>query len=68
MIAAGGRGVAKAKTKKPTRRLPAFRDDEEERRFWQTHSLGDYVAQTRPVRVQVSKRLSERVKTQRRSL
>jgi len=65
MIVAGGRRVAKAKTKETARRLPAFRDDEEERRFWETHSLSDYVAQTRQVRVQVSKRLSERAKTRK---
>jgi hypothetical protein len=55
MIAAGDRRVAKAKTKEPARRRPAFLDDEEERRFWETHTPGKYVAQTRPARVQVSK-------------
>ena len=52
----------KAKTKETTRRLPAFCDVEEERRFWETHSLADYIDQTRPVRVQVSKEFSDRVK------
>jgi hypothetical protein len=66
MIATGGNRVAKGKTQQEAaRRLPAFRDVEEERRFWDTHSFGDYVAQTRPVRVQVSKRLSERAKTRK---
>jgi hypothetical protein len=52
----------KAKTKEGPRRVPAFRSDEEERKFWETHSAADYFAQMRPVRVQVLKRLSERVK------
>jgi hypothetical protein len=67
MIATGGRCVAKAKARKKARRLPAFRSDEEERRFWDTHSLSDYVAQTRPVYVQVSKGLSKRAKVRRPS-
>jgi hypothetical protein len=54
--------MAKAKTKETTRRLPIFRSDEEERKFWETHSAADYFAQMRPVRVPVSKRLSDRVK------
>jgi hypothetical protein len=62
MIGTGGRRVAKAKTKEPARRLPIFRNVEEERKFWETHSLSDYFAQMRPVRVQVSKRFSDRVK------
>lgn len=65
MIATGGRCVAKAKTKETTRRLPAFRSDEEERKFWETHSAADYFAQMRPVRVQVSKRFSDRVKSRK---
>ena len=57
--------MAKAKTKQPTRRLPVIRSDEEERKFWETHSAGDYFADMRPVRVQVSKRLSSRVKSRK---
>jgi hypothetical protein len=48
----------KAKTKETT----AFSDVEEERRFWETHSLADYIDQMRPVRGQVSKEFSDRVK------
>jgi hypothetical protein len=62
MIDTGDKRVAKPKTKESTRRLPVFRNDEEERKFWETHSPGDYLAQMRPIRVQVSKRLSDRVK------
>jgi hypothetical protein len=54
--------MAKPRTKEPTRRLPTFRSVEEERKFWETHSPADYFAQMRPIRVQVSKRLSDRVK------
>ncbi len=57
--------MAKAKTKETTRRLPTFRNDEEERKFWETHSPADYFAQMRPARVQVSKRLSDRVKSRK---
>jgi hypothetical protein len=53
--------MAKAKTKEAERRLPAFADDAEERRFWETHSFADYFSQMRPVRVQVSKKLRKRV-------
>jgi hypothetical protein len=59
------RTVAKSKTRKRTPQLPAFRDDEEVRRFWDTHSAADYLGQMRPVRVQVSKRLRERAKSRR---
>ena len=58
--------MAKAKTKRAGRRLPAFRDDAEERKFWETHDPGEYVEQTRPGRVQVSKPFSERVKARGR--
>ena len=54
--------MTRAKTKKRARRLPAFRTDAEERKFWETHEPGEYLAQTRPARVLVSKQLSERVK------
>ena len=57
--------MAKAKTKKAAPRLPTFQTVEEERRFWETHSLADYFDQMRPVPVQVSKRFSARVKARR---
>lgn len=57
--------MTKAKTKR-TRWLPAFRDDAGERKFWEMHEPGDYLTQTRPARVQVSKQLSQRVKSGRR--
>ena len=66
MIAVIGKTMTRAKTRKRAPRLPAFRSDAEERKFWETHVPGNYVAQMRPVRVQVSKRLSERVKSGRR--
>jgi hypothetical protein len=68
MIATGGKVLAKAKTKKSGSRLPAFRDDAEERKFWETHTPGTYVEQMRPGRVRVSKQLSERVKARGRPL
>ena len=45
--------------------LPAFHDDEEERRFWETHNFADYFGQMRPVRVQVSKKLRKRVEARK---
>ena len=63
MIARGGSALAKTKATKVDR-LPAFRDDAEERKFWETHEPGAYVEQTRPARVQVSKQFAERVGAQ----
>jgi hypothetical protein len=57
--------MAKAKTKEAVRRLPAFADDAEERRFWETHSVADYFSQMRPVSVQVSKKLRKRVEARK---
>ena len=54
-----------SKTKEAAHRLPAFRNDEEERRFWETHSFADYFFQMRPVRVQVSKKLRKRVEARK---
>ena len=56
---------AKAKGKKKAPELPVFRNDEEERRFWDTHSAADYWDQMRPVRVEVSKSFRARVKTRK---
>ena len=58
----------KVKAKRSGRRLPAFRDDAEERKFWETRAPGEYIDRTRPVRVQVSAKLSERVKARGRRL
>ena len=58
--------MTKAKAKRSGRRLPAFRDDAEERKFWETREPGEYIERTRPVRVQVSAKLSERVKVRSR--
>ena len=60
--------MAKTKTKKSGSRLPAFRDDAEERKFWETHTPGAYVEQLRPGRVRVSKQFSKHVKTRGRPL
>jgi hypothetical protein len=62
MIGTGGSALAKVKTKKSGPRLPAFRDDAEERKFWETHDPGEYFERTRPARVQVSAKFSERVR------
>jgi hypothetical protein len=43
-------------------RPPAFYFDEEERTFWERHNPGDYLPSTRPVKVQVSRRIRERVR------
>lgn len=56
------RGLGESEDQKQGRRLPAFRDDAEERKFWETHEPGDYVGRTRPAQVQVSRKVSERVK------
>jgi predicted DNA binding CopG/RHH family protein len=48
--------------------LPAFRSDEEERTFWETHNPGDYLASTRPMHVQISRRIRERVRERKQNL
>ena len=60
--------MPKARTTKSGQPLPAFRDDAEERKFWETHEPGDYVGRTRPARVHVSSKVSERVKARSRRL
>lgn len=50
------------------RALPAFRTDEEERAFWETHRPGDYVGQMRRVPVQVSPKLREQVRERKQNL
>ena len=56
--------------KAATRKLqaPAFRTDEDERAFWESHKPGDYLPTTRPVQVQVSRRLRERVRERKQNL
>jgi predicted DNA binding CopG/RHH family protein len=56
--------------KAATRRLqlPAFRTDEEERAFWESHKPGDFLPTTRPVKVQVSRRIHERVRERKQNL
>ena len=49
-------------------RLPAFRTDEEERAFWETHRPGDYVGTLSPERVRVSRRIRERVRERKKNL
>jgi hypothetical protein len=48
--------------------LPAFRSDEEERAFWESHSPGDSLATTRPAQVQISRRIRERVRERKQKL
>jgi predicted DNA binding CopG/RHH family protein len=58
--------MPKTVTRKP--QLPAFRTDEEERAYWEKHDIGDFLADTRPVDVQVSRRIRERVKERKLNL
>ena len=58
--------MPKAASRKP--RLPAFPTDEAERAFWDTHDIGDYLTATRPVQVQVSRRLRTRVRERKQNL
>jgi len=57
-----------AKPRQPKIQTPAFRSDEEERAFWETHNPGDYLPSTRPARVQVSRRIRERVREREQNL
>ncbi len=49
-------------------RLPAFRTDDEERAFWETHRPGDYVGTMMPEQVQVSPRIRKRVRERKKNL
>ena len=64
----GGSDVPTRKTAKKRLRLPAFRTDEQERRFWQTHDPGDYLDQMRPAQVTVSRPFQQRVKERKQNL
>jgi hypothetical protein len=56
--------MPKPKTAKSPR-LPSFRSDAEERKFWETHSPSGYLAHLRPIRVDVSRDFRERVKARK---
>jgi predicted DNA binding CopG/RHH family protein len=58
--------MAKARTRREP--LPAFRTDEEERKFWDTHRPGDYVGRMRRVPVRVSRKLREQVRERKQNL
>ncbi|MGQ0569669.1 MAG: CopG family antitoxin [Armatimonadota bacterium] len=53
---------------KDKRHLPAFRTDEEERAFWETHRAGDYLEDMSPGKVRVSRGLRERVLERKQNL
>lgn len=40
-------------------RIPAFHNIEEEAAFWDTHSITDFIEESTPVKVTVSKNLSD---------
>lgn len=65
MIVTTGRPMARLKTRKSTQ-LPTFRSDAAERKFWETHSPSEFLAQMRPIRVDVSHDVLERVKARKR--
>jgi CopG antitoxin of type II toxin-antitoxin system len=48
--------------------LPAFRSDDKEQAFWESHVPGGYLATTRPAQVQVSRRIRERVRERKQNL
>jgi hypothetical protein len=47
---------------------PAFRNDYEERAVWEAHTPGDYLPTTRPVKVQILRRIRERVRERKQNL
>ena len=57
--------MARPKTMSPAQ-LPAFRTDADERKFWETHDPSEYLAQMRPIRVEVGRDFRARVKTRKR--
>jgi len=56
--------MARPRTTKSAR-LPAFRSDAEERKFWKTHSPSEYLAHMRPIHVDVSQDFLARVKARK---
>ena len=56
------------KHRQPQIQPPSFCSDEEERAFWESHKPGDYLPTTRPAKVQVSRRIRERVRGRARKL
>ena len=50
------------------KKLPAFRTDEEERKFWEKASPGEYVHQTRATKVRVSPALRAQVREKKLNL
>jgi hypothetical protein len=47
---------------------PAFRSDDDERAFWESHNPGDYLAMTLPVQVRVSRHIGERVRERKQNV
>ena len=49
----------KSKTTKQISNIPNFKDREEEAKFWETHSITDYLDEFQPVQAKFAKNLSE---------
>jgi hypothetical protein len=58
---AGSTAKKSAKRPEPARRVPAFRNRQEEAEFWDTHSFADYWDDFTPTNVRFAKKLSEPV-------
>lgn len=43
------------KQKRRSSKIPKFKNEDEERKFWATHSLTDYLDQFKPVKLDLSK-------------
>jgi predicted DNA binding CopG/RHH family protein len=50
--------MKRTKSKK-TSRIPEFKNQEEEAKFWETHSFSEFTDELKPVKVQFAKNLSE---------
>jgi hypothetical protein len=46
-------------TRRKRGRIPEFKSREEEAKFWDAHSIADYMDEMKPVKVRVAKNLSE---------
>lgn len=44
---------------KKKRRIPEFKNREEEAKFWDTHSIADYMDEMKPVKVRAAQKLTE---------
>lgn len=51
--------MIKQTNKKLVSKIPQFKNREEEAKFWETHSISDYINEFKPIEARFAKNLSE---------